>query len=166
MAAKRLRGWALEKETGAASSKPASQSESALATKLLSLWAHGVLSAVMIRELAHLAVLDGASHEELHALAKAGQFGQNPGNVHKHIVASFCKSLDIESFEVAVPCIDPNSGEEEDTTAAMFLPHMLFWTFATQYASVFDVFFNTGSLEDFWKKKVRRQMMTGSSTTP
>lgn len=165
MAAKRLRGWALEKETGAASSKPASQSESALATKLLSLWAHGVLSAVMIRELAHLAVLDGASHKELHALAKAGQFGQNPGNVHKHIVASFCKSLDIESFEVAVPCIDPNSGEEEDTTAAMFLPHMLFWTFATQYASVFDVFFKTGSLEDFWKK-VRRQMMTGSSTTP
>ena len=65
MATKRLRGWALQKELNPCKRGEASTSSkqpSQLANKLLSLWAHGTLSAIMVQEIAHLAMLDGASH--------------------------------------------------------------------------------------------------------
>ena len=37
---------------------------SALANKLLALWAQGMLSAALIREIAHLALQDGAQHND------------------------------------------------------------------------------------------------------
>ena len=89
----------------------------------------------MIRELAHLALLDGASHAELYALAKAGQFGENHGNAHRDIMAEFAKGLAIESNEVTVPCIDPKTSEKEDTKAAIFLPHLVLSNLATHYQS-------------------------------
>lgn len=74
--AKRLRGWQLEMESGRRPVPKKSALEkvpqSGLANKLLGLWAHGILSAVMVRDLADLAIQDGASHPELLALAKAG----------------------------------------------------------------------------------------------
>ena len=86
---KRLRGWELEKESGMLQRKalgkaPAEpERESQLATKLLSLWAHGMLSAILVRELADLALQDKADHVELVALAKTGNWGSQKGNVHK-----------------------------------------------------------------------------------
>ena len=90
--AKRLHGWALEKEIGTkkTSSSSTSVPQSALASKLLSLWAHGSLSAMAIQEIAHLALLDGANHAELALLAQAGNFGENPGNIHRDIVRAIC----------------------------------------------------------------------------
>ena len=151
--AKRLRGWALKKETGAADtaqSASSSGSQSPLATKLLSLWAHGKLSAVLIQELAHLALLDGATHPELAALAKAGNYGEQPGNVHKAIVATFCKKVDFQSHEVIVPCIDPKTSLEEETKTAIYLPHIMFWNMATAYEDQFAKLFSTEDLEKFW----------------
>ena len=65
---KRLRGWQLEVE--AAKPKVAKgigqpKTQSQLANKLLGLWAHGRISAVMCRGLADLAIKDGAQHDEL-----------------------------------------------------------------------------------------------------
>ena len=95
MACKRLRGWQLEMESGRPSKattleKDTLEKESALGTKLLRLWAHGTLSAVMVRELAHLAIQDGAKGEDLHCMAKAGDWGGRPGNCHRDIMARFC----------------------------------------------------------------------------
>ena len=105
----------------------------------------------MVRELAHLAVLDGASHDELAALAKAGQFGEHDGNVHRQLVQTFCKNVPIDSVDIAVPCIDPKTSLEEETTASMFLPHMLFANLAKGYADKFSALFSTECLEQFWK---------------
>ena len=97
MSFKRIRGAALEKalqtENPFHSSSSSESNQSSLATKLLSLWAHGTLSAVMIRELAHLAILDGASHSELVALAKAGRWGKWEGNVSRDLTQTFAKGL-------------------------------------------------------------------------
>ena len=74
--AKRLRGHQLEieKEKGHPLAKGDVQ-PSALADKLLCLWAHGSLSASAVQDIAHGAMLDGADHEELLALAKKWQLG-------------------------------------------------------------------------------------------
>ena len=79
MAVKRIRGWTLEKEKENESSgslgKGDKTEQSGLATKLLTLWATGILSATLVQEISHLAILDGACHNELLALSKAGNFG-------------------------------------------------------------------------------------------
>lgn len=89
-AAKRLRGWQkdMEKEIHRPLSK-GSQSQSALCTKLLQLWSTGRLSAAAVQELAHCAVLDGADHVELGALAKSGNFGNNKGSIHRDLMVHF-----------------------------------------------------------------------------
>jgi hypothetical protein len=152
---KRLRGWALEKEMDTAAAPSSSSAgliaESPLATKLLCLWAHGLLAAVVIQELAHLAILEGAQHPELAQLAKCGNFGETPGNVSKAVVTSFCKSVEIAgSMDIPVQCIDPKTSVQEEVKAAMFMPHMMFWTLATQYAAQFALLFCLKDLEKFW----------------
>ena len=62
---------------------------SALATKLLSLWAHSILNASLVQEWAHVATLDGALHDELAALAKAGTVGEHKCNSHRDIMSTF-----------------------------------------------------------------------------
>lgn len=169
MAAKRLRGWALEKETGAAGSacKPSLTDHSALATKLLSLWAHGLLSAALIQDLAYLAILDGASHDELFALSKAGNFGENSGSVSRDIATTFCQGLAFETHEVEVSCIDPKTNNEVLANASIFLPHVLFATLAREYSEQFPSLFNTGILEQFWKsaEKTADDRLTGHPMT-
>ena len=111
--AKRLRGWQLEHESGRkAKVKPGKAlekaegpvAESALANKLLHLWAKGTLSATLLRELADCAIQDGASNDDLVALAQAGNWGAQPGNCHKQILNHFCANVKIcEGYEVEVP---------------------------------------------------------------
>ena len=69
---KRLRGWKLEEALGSNKKKKPLEKgkDSNLATALLGLWAHGNLSAIQIRKLAHAAVLDGCNHVELADMAK------------------------------------------------------------------------------------------------
>ena len=151
--AKRLHGWALEKEIGAKkiSSSSTSVPQSALASKLLSLWAHGSLSAMAIQEIAHLALLDGANHAELALLAQAGNFGENPGNIHRDIVRSFCKDLHIaEPFVLEVPCLDPKSSAEDVVDASMFLPHLMFANLGKYSHEQFASMFSINDLEQFW----------------
>lgn len=153
---KRLRGWQLEQAKSLPSCpEPSSSSnanqESALATKLLSLWAHGLLSAVAIQEIAHLATLDGANHPELAKLAKAGNFGEQPGNVHRDIVTSFCKHIHIsDPFSLQVLCTDPKSSEDVEVQAAMFLPHMMFANLGEYSHEQFSNIFCLSKLESFW----------------
>ena len=59
---------ALEKATD---TKP----QSGLANRLSHLWARGVLSAIMVRDLAQLALGDGAGHADLIKLAECANWG-------------------------------------------------------------------------------------------
>ena len=74
---KKLRGWSLEKELPQANFSSSSSSSS---------------GAAAIQEIAHLALLGGASRPELVKLAQAGNFGEFTGNTHRDIVTSFCKN--------------------------------------------------------------------------
>ena len=95
-AAKRLRGWQKEMEKNI--HRPLakrSENQSALCTKPLQLWGTGRLSATAVQELAHCAVLDGADHAELGALAKSGNFGNNKRSIHRGLMAHFCPQVDM-----------------------------------------------------------------------
>ena len=150
MTTKRLRGWSLQKELSSSAPEPKPSTESPLASKLLSLWAHGALSATLTQELAHLAILDGASHPELAALSKAGNFGEIKGNVHRDIVAQFCKDIKLEGFDMKTTCVDPKTSLLQDTKASLFLPHVMFSTLAKEYPEKFSKLFCVESLESFW----------------
>jgi hypothetical protein len=153
---KRLRGWALQKEmaedeSANPSSSSSSKPESALATKLLSLWAHGLLAATAIRELAHLAILDGADHHELAALAKAGNFGEQPGNISRDIMTKFCKQVDLsDPTTVKALAVDPKTSNEEEVEAGCFLPHLVFSALAINYPEQFSQMFGVQTLNKFW----------------
>jgi hypothetical protein len=151
---KRLRGWQLEvqkQEAVPEEHAPHKHRHSALATKLLSLWAHGSLSATACQELAHLALLDGAQHDELMALASCGSWGSAKGNAHRDVLSKFCSDVHIcESFEVTVPCRDPKTSELEHQPMSFFLPHMMFSALSSY--DEFDTVFATGGLREFWSK--------------
>ena len=157
---KRLRGWELEKESGMLQRKalgkaPAEpERESQLATKLLSLWAHGMLSAILVRELADLALQDKADHVELVALAKTGNWGSQKGNVHKQIMHRFCKHITMpDPFHVSVSCIDPKTSKETKEDAAIFLPHLVFAGLGKDHPEFFEEMchLGKGELEEFWE---------------
>ena len=77
-APKRISGWQIERELAEPSTpcpKEDGEGSSALCTRLLELRAP---VSCVAAELAHLAIIDGASSPELLRLAKCGNFGQNP----------------------------------------------------------------------------------------
>ena len=86
-----------------------------------------MLSAVLVRELADLAMQDRADHVELVALAKAGNWGPPNGNVRKQVLKRFCKNITMpDPFHAAVSCIVPKTSKETKEDAAIFLPHLVF----------------------------------------
>ena len=150
--AKRLRGHQLEmgKDKGNPLAKGDVQ-PSALADKLLNLWAHGSLSASAVQDLAHGAILDGAEHEELIALGKSGNWGTHKGSCHRDIMAYFCPKLTLcDSWDIQVPCLDPKTGKETHADASLLLPHLMFWQLGENHAEHFQAMFGTQELESFW----------------
>ena len=116
--AKRLRGHDLElqKRKACTLTKGQSKRKSGLCEKLLSLWAHGQLSAKMCQELAHLAVLDGAQGQELAHMASCGNWSQVGGNCHRDFMANWCKGNPLSPpYEVEVPVRDPRLPKWEKT---------------------------------------------------
>lgn len=161
--AKRLRGWQLEMESGRTKTAKASKAlekadgcvaESKLANKLLFLWARGQLSASLIRELADGALQDGADHKDLVALAQAGNWGTQPGNVHRQLMGHFCSNVQIAApYSVQVPCIHPKTSKETLEKVSIFLPHMMFSLLGHHYPEVFSHLFSfgKGKLASFWQ---------------
>lgn len=163
MSTKRLRGWSLQKELETkdpcerGTSSSSSKSPSQLATKLLSLWAHGTLSAAMVQQIAHLALLDGASHNDLYIISKTGNFGQLTGNVHRDLMHEFAANICIDDHPVVTPCVDPKSSSLEEGTATMLLPHVLFSNLEKGYTSRFDELFCGEDLESFWNSALEKE---------
>ena len=148
---KRLRGWKLEEALGSSKKKKPLEKgrDSNLATALLSLWAHGKLSAIQIRKLAHAAVLDGCNHVELADMSKAGNYGEVPGNVHRDLMCRFVKDVCIpEPMELEVTCLDTKSLKKEKVMASLFLPHIMFAQLAT--LENFHEVFPLEKVEQFW----------------
>ena len=75
---KRLRGTDLEvaKQIPETLTKGKGEgSKGGLSELLLSLWSHGQLSAKLVQEVAHKAILDGAQGQDLQRIAATGSFG-------------------------------------------------------------------------------------------
>ena len=99
---------------------------SGLASKLLTLWSVGTLAACQVQQLAQLAVLDGASMDELIILARAGNWGECPGNCHRDLMRQFGPpKQNLGSCQVTIECKDPKTALEKEEAAAIFLPHMM-----------------------------------------
>ena len=89
--------------------------------------------------LAHLATLDGVEHEEVAALASAGNFGQVPGNCARDVTRRFCSASRVpEPLQVAIPVLDPKTNKDSTEDAGIMLPHMVFSTIATGYPAIFE----------------------------
>ena len=147
MSAKRLRGWCLQKEIQTVNpcakgeSASGSKTQSQLGNKLLSLWAHGTLSAIVVQQLAHLAILDGAAHPELYTIAKMGNFGAHQGNVHRDLMKEFADSTCIHGHKLLTTYVDPKSSSQEEGNADIILPHVLFSSLAKGYPRDLKNFF-------------------------
>ena len=117
----------------------------------------------MCRELADLAIKDGAQGDELGKIAKCGNFGLQPGNVHKQLMHTFCKKVELaSSHEVLVSCKDAKSGKTTEEKAAIFLPHMIFHHLSVSYPKFFTQWCRIGTglgglekgkeISNFWEK--------------
>ena len=90
------------------------------------------MSAIAVQKLAHLAVLDGATHPELAAIASIAQHGSNHGNCERNLVAMFCGGVSLEeSFGIEVACVDPKRSKIELEAMELFLPHLMFASLST-----------------------------------
>ena len=142
----------MEMETGrkkiVKNEEPTSNSHSGLATKLLHLWSSGLLSAVLVRELADLAPQE---HAELIKLAEAGAWGAHTGNAHIQIMRKFWSDVKLpEPFTLKVRCV-----------CVCVCVQSLLWKRRTRLpsschtlcspirGSTFSL--GKGKLEDFWK---------------
>ena len=129
------------------------ENQSGLANRLLSLWSSGILAAIMVREMAHLAMQGGADHPEILALAKVGNWGAQTGNCHRQIINRFCPQIMLpEPFQVKVKCQDPKTSLEKEDWASIFLLHLQFAHLGEHYPMFFQKAFclGKGDLEKFW----------------
>ena len=154
--AKRIRGWKLEMAKEAGGSEPLLKGEqevpSALGTLLLTMWSHGHISAKAMQELAHMAILDGATHPELAQIVSTGHWGEIPGNVHRDIMTHYCQDIKLTpAIHVQVPVLEPKTSKVLVEDASIFLPHILFSDLAHHYPDQFHNLFGTQDLQSFWK---------------
>ena len=149
--AKRLRGVQVEHEKLKSTKRTLEKgNESRLATALLSLWAHGKISAITCRWLAECASLDGCTHPEICDIARLGCHGKYEGNVHRDALTRFVKDVNVpEPLQVSVRCLGPKNLQKGEEEAATFLPHMVFSKLAT--LPNFNQLFPTAMLEQFWQ---------------
>ena len=149
---KRLRGWQLQKEILDPCQKEEASQESALANKLVQLWAQGLLSAKLAAELASLALLDGATGTELVDLAKVGGWGSSRANCQRELVQRFSKQMKLQqAFAVKVEAVHPRTSVCTMADAACFLPHVMFSSLGTGYPEQFQQMFGISGAEAFWK---------------
>ena len=59
--------------------------QSALVTRLLLQYTSGQISAVSVQKLAHAAVVDGITHQEVWSVAAIGNWGEYPGNCNRDL---------------------------------------------------------------------------------
>jgi hypothetical protein len=148
--AKRLRSVQIEMEKMKGTKRTLEKGQdSRLATALLSLWAHGKISAITCRWLAECASLDGCTHPEINDIAKMGCHGKYPGNVHRDLLTRFVKDVSVpEPLQVPARCLNPKTLQKGEEEAAIFLPHMVFSKLAN--LPNFNQLFPTSMLEQFW----------------
>ena len=109
-----------------------------------------VLSAVLCQQLAHLALQDGAQHQDLLRLAMAGHWGQHQGNCHRDFMR-FCGQVAFpHPVPVKVKAIDNKTSLEKEEEAHVFLPHMLFSRLGEFYPAFFAKTMELENLEKFW----------------
>lgn len=157
MDVKKLRGSKRLLEYGLAEQAPpkARQEKSFLAEKLISLWAHGLLSAAGVQEIAHCALQDGASKEFLQVLAKTGNWGARPNNCQRDLYVHVLKDLKLpEPFRFTTQVKEAVSQEVGEQSMDILLPHEMFS--GLQGYKIFDQMFDAANLEKFWTEALAR----------
>jgi hypothetical protein len=76
-------------------------------------------------------------------------------------MANFCKGIGLPTgFPIAVPCEHPKTLKKDVETAQVFFPHIMFSKLATNSKA------SLWTAGRAFGPKLKRLMMTGSSTTP
>lgn len=121
--------------------EPGDSAESNLVTKLLLLRWCGELSHVAARDLAHAAMLDGATHPEVVSLASTGSFGVHPGNVKRDVLSKWANGVAIcQPDVVQLPAMNPKTNQAYMLEASYFQPHKLIASMAgyDEFETIFD----------------------------
>ena len=125
--------------------------QSALVTRLLLQYTSGQISAVSVQKLAHAAVVDGITHQEVWSVAAIGNWGEYPGNCNRDLRKLIgCDDSLPEPCTIRVPCIDTKASPQivmyDDVS--LMLPH-------TWLASVADLpeaesLLGLSKTQEFW----------------
>ena len=152
----KLRGVKRLLELGGAEQAPEEgKPPSHLARKLISLWAHGLLSARAMQEIAACALQDGAQHESVYALAKVGNFGSSPQNCQRDVYRSVLKELALpEPFRLRTEVKDAVTQTLDKESFDLLLPHEMFA--ALSHYKAFATMFDAGNLKKFWLETQQR----------
>ena len=63
---------------------------------------------IALQQLAHMAILVGASHPELVSMAGCAKWGEQAGNAHTDVMAAFCANIQIAPpVSIQVEVMDP-----------------------------------------------------------
>lgn len=127
-----------------------------LATGLVIRWAEGQLSAVDVQELAHLAVLSGASDPEVKWLASMGAHGKNSSHCSRALYAKYCRDMDLpERYRVKVPLRQKGGKEASlEVPISMLLPHD--WLHALSRNSIYADTLGVPDIAQWWRGASRR----------
>eukprot|EP00959_Pyramimonas_sp_CCMP1952_P046239 965471-Pyramimonas_sp.AAC.1 len=81
------------------------------------------MPATDVQRVTHTAYKDGLHHSEIVELARMGQWGNYPGNIHNQRSTLLGKNNLPIPLEAEAPCLDPKSNRSAEGTCAILLPH-------------------------------------------
>ena len=101
--------------------------ESHLASKLLSMWAWGTMSAPTLQALANAAYQDGLTHPQIQRMCKIGGSGQHPGNMQRDLLVLAGESTTLKAAQSVIDVrIKTKKILNEVVKLNFILPHKLF----------------------------------------
>ena len=97
------------------------------ASKLLSMWAWGTMSAPTLQALAHAAYQDGLTHPQIQRMCKIGGSGQHPGNMQRDLLVLAGEYTTLKAAQSVIDVRIKNKKILNEVVKLNFiLPHKLF----------------------------------------
>jgi len=130
------------------------QQFSPLANTLLTLWGQGELSAPSLQRIAHAAKLSGCTSEDVRDFAALGTFGKHHQNCHRDLLKRMPQSMVPASVPLACNVKDSKANRPDLRQLPLKLPCLWMHHFSSQLQNtlLFQGFFGTERLEEFWKQ--------------
>eukprot|EP00959_Pyramimonas_sp_CCMP1952_P145545 3047233-Pyramimonas_sp.AAC.1 len=93
------------------------------------------MPATDVQRVTRAAYKDGLHHSEIVKLARMGQWGNYPGNIHKQLSTLLGKNNLPIPLEVEAPCLGPKSNRLTEGPCAILLPREWFSSLYFNYES-------------------------------